>query len=130
MKISTRGRYGLTIMIDLAKNYEKNTYVSLKEIAEKENISLKYLERIISLLNKANYLETSRGVNGGYKLSKHPSEYKIGDILRVAEGSLAPVSCIESFCSNKKNCKTYKFWEGLNEQINSYLDSKTLDYFL
>lgn len=130
MKISTRGRYALTIMIDLAKNYKNDTYISLKDISEKENISLKYLERIISLLNKADYLDTLRGVNGGYKLKKDPKEYRIGDILRVAEGSLAPVNCINNFCSKKDKCKAYVFWEGLYDEINSYLDTKTLDYFL
>ena len=130
MKISTKGRYALAIMIDLAKDYNNDNYLSLKDISEKENISLKYLERIINYLNKADYLISTRGVNGGYKLKYEPKEYKIGDILRVAEGNLAPVTCLNGFCSNKMNCKTYKFWEGLYNCINSYLDSTTLDYFL
>lgn len=132
MKMSTRGRYALTIMIDLAKNYENKTYMSLKEISEKEKISQKYLERIISLLKKENFLDISRGNNGGYKLKKEPKEYKIGDILRVTEGDLAPVNCLTSdtFCTNKSNCKTFSFWEGLYDEINSYIDGKTLEDFL
>lgn len=130
MKISTRGRYALVIMINLAKNYEDNSYLSLKDISKKENISLKYLEKIISLLNKAEFLETSRGVSGGYKLKKKPSEYKIGDILRASEGDMAPIDCLNKYCKKKNKCKTFSFWEGLYDEINNYIDDKTLQDFL
>ena len=132
MKMSTRGRYALTLMVDLARNYKNKSYMSLKEISEKENISVKYLERIISLLKQEGYLDISRGNNGGYKLKKSPKEYKVGDILRVTEGNLAPVNCLtgESECINKDTCKTFSFWEGFYNEINSYIDGKTLEDFL
>ena len=93
MKISTKGRYALRIMVDLALN-EEDRFISLKEIAEKEGISQKYLEQIIALLNKAGFLDTYRGNNGGYKLAKAPGKYIVGDILRATEGDLTPIFCI------------------------------------
>ena len=127
MKISTKGRYALRVMIDLAIN-NNGKYISLKEISQRQEISNKYLEQIISLLNKAGYLETARGNTGGYKLSKKPSEYKVGDILRATEGDLAPIYCLteEGECTRQKDCKTYSFWKGLDDVINGYIDSKTL----
>ena len=126
MKISTKGRYALRVMIDLAVN-NNGKYVSLKDIANRQEISLKYLEQIVSMLNKAGYLESTRGNNGGYKLAKLPEEYKIGDILRKTEGELAPIACVNGEeCSRKENCKTFKFWQGLDNVINKYVDSKTL----
>lgn len=126
MKISTKGRYALRIMIDLANN-DNGNFISLKEIAKRQGVSRKYLEQIVSMLNKANYLETARGNNGGYRLVKDAKEYKIGDILRATEGDLAPIACInQEECKEKENCKTFKFWEGLDIVINEYLDSKTL----
>ena len=132
MKMSTRGRYALIVMIDLAKNYAKKDYLSLKEISEKENISLKYLEKIMMLLNKAKFLEVSRGNNGGYRLKNDPSTYKIGDILRVTEGSLAPIHCVSKGgeCQKSSMCETMPFWFGLYNEINEYVDSKTLADFL
>ena len=132
MKISTKGRYALIIMIDLAKNYKNNTYMPLKEISENENISLKYLEKIMMMLNKNDFLDVSRGNNGGYKLKKEPKEYNVGDILRLTEGDMTPISCItnNSFCKNKNNCKTFKFYDGLYDEINNYIDSKTLEDFM
>ncbi len=132
MRMSTRGRYALTIMIDLAKNYSSNKPLSLKEISTKENISLKYLEKIILLLNKAGYLDVTRGNSGGYKLAKDPKEYKIGDILRVTEGNLAPLDCLGNHetCDKKEHCQSYPFWDGLYNEINNYVDSKTLADFL
>ena len=129
MKMSTRGRYALVVMIDLAKNYNTGEYLSLKEISEKENISLKYLEKIMMLLNKAKFLDVSRGNNGGYRLIKEPKEYKVGDILRATEGDLAPIYCLteDGECDKKSNCKTYSFWQGLDNVINEYVDSKTLE---
>ena len=128
MKISTKGRYALRIMIDLATNSNEK-FISLKDIAQRQEISNKYLEQIISLLNKAGYLETARGNAGGYKLAKKPNEYKIGDILRATEGDLAPIYCLteEGECNRQKDCKTYSFWKGLDDVINEYIDSKTLE---
>ena len=128
MKISTKGRYALRVMIDLALNGNGN-YISLKDIAERQEISNKYLEQIISLLNKANFLETARGNTGGYKLAKLPKEYKVGDILRATEGDMAPINCLteNGDCSRQKMCKTYSFWKGLDNVMNEYIDSKTLE---
>ena len=127
MKISTKGRYALKVMIDLATNYNGN-FIPLTEIARRQQISNKYLEQIVAMLNKAGYLETLRGNNGGYKLAKSPKEYKIGDILRATEGDIAPIACIrEEKCMQTENCSTYKFWDGLDKVINDYIDSKTLE---
>lgn len=128
MKISTKGRYALRVMIDLTTN-SNGRFISLKDIAQRQEISNKYLEQIISLLNKAGYLETARGNTGGYKLAKKPNEYKIGDILRATEGDLAPIYCLteEGECNRQKDCKTYSFWKGLDDVINEYIDSKTLE---
>lgn len=129
--MSTKGRYALTIMANLAKNYSEDRFISLKEISEKENISLKYLEKLMINLNKNDYFITSRGSSGGYKLKYNPDKYIIGDILRSVEGDLAPVNCItnKSYCDKKEKCDTYDFWQGLYENINKYVDSKTLkDY--
>lgn len=127
MKISTKGRYALRIMVDLAINNNGN-FISLKDIATRQEISNKYLEQIIAMLNKKGYLETARGNNGGYKLAKKPSEYKIGDILRATEGDLKPIYCLSDYniCSRKENCKTHTFWKGLDNVISEYIDSKTL----
>ena len=128
MKISTKGRYALRVMIDLAIN-SNGKYISLKDIATRQEISNKYLEQIISLLNKAGYLKTARGYTGGYKLAKEPKEYIVGDILRVTEGDLAPTYCLteDGECDKQKGCKTYSFWKGLDDVINEYIDSKTLE---
>ena len=127
MKISTKGRYALIIMTDLATHNDGN-YISLKDIAKRQGISIKYLEQIVALLNKAGYLQTARGNNGGYKLNKKPEEYIVGDILRATEGDLAPIVCIskDGGCKNKNLCKSYSFWEGLDKAVNDYIDSKTL----
>ncbi len=128
MKISTKGRYALRIMIDLALN-SKEKYVTTKEIATRQEISNKYLEQIIAMLNKAGYLETARGNTGGYKLSKKPNEYLIGDILKATEGDLTPIDCLteEGKCKRQETCKTYSFWQGLDNVINEYVNSKTLE---
>lgn len=127
MKISTKGRYALRVMIDLSL-YGNGKYISLKDIAKRQEISNKYLEQIISLLNKAGYLETARGNTGGYKLAKDPKEYIVGDILRATEGDLAPIYCLtkNGECDRQKGCKTYSFWKGLDDVINEYIDNKTL----
>lgn len=128
MKISTRGRYALRVMIDLAINGDEN-YISLKEIAKRQGISIKYLEQIISLLNKAGYLKTARGFAGGYKLAKKPNEYIVGDILKATEGDLTLIYCLteEGECDKQKYCKTYSFWKDLDDIINEYINSKTLE---
>lgn len=131
MKISTKGKYALSIMIDLATN-NNGKFISLKDIATRQGISNKYLEQIISRLNKAGYLETARGNTGGYRLAKEPCEYKIGDILRASEGDLAPTICLteDGNCDKKESCITFSFWEGLDKVINDYIDSKTLADFI
>ncbi len=128
MKISTKGRYALRVMVDLALN-SNGEYITLKEIATRQGISNKYLEQIISLLNKAGYLETARGTSGGYKLAKKPNECIIGDILKATEGDLTLIDCLtqEGKCIRQKYCKTYSFWKGLDDVINEYVNSKTLD---
>lgn len=132
MKISTKGRYALRIMIALAQ-YDGADYVSAKEISKKEGITLKYVEQIISLLNKAGFLNSLRGNCGGYKLKKKPSQYSAGEILRAAEGSLAPVACLldkPNKCPRSKSCTTLKFWQGLNNVVAKYVDGVTLADFL
>lgn len=128
MKISTKGRYALRVMIDLALNSNEK-YISLNDIAKRQEISNKYLEQIISLLNKAGYLLTARGNAGGYKLAKEPKEYNIGDILRATEGDLALIYCLteDGECNKQKDCKTFSFWKGLDNVINEYVNSKTLE---
>ena len=105
MKISTKGRYALRLMLDLAMNGENNI-VRIKDIAERQQISDKYLEQIISVLNKAGYVRSTRGPQGGYSLRKAPEEYTVGDILRLTEGSLAPVACVEEegSCEREVDC--------------------------
>ena len=132
MKVSRRGRYALRIMIDLALN-DNGEFISLKDIAERNGISMKYSEQIVSLLNKAGLLQTARGNNGGYKLNRKPERYVVGDILRASEGDLAPIGCLEEdaeACDKKDKCQTLEFWEGLDKAINDYVDSKTLADFI
>lgn len=128
IKISTKGRYALRMMIDLASHRGEGC-VALKDIAERQGISKKYLEQIVPLLNKAELLITSRGYQGGYSLSKPPEQYTVGEILRVTEGSLSPVACLqykENTCPRKGECATLPVWEGLYKTITDYLDGITL----
>lgn len=128
MKISTKGRYALRMAVYLVKN-KSDEYISLKKISEKENISKKYLEQIVPLLNRAGLLRTIRGNKGGYSLTKNANEITVGDILRATEGNLAPISCLEcevNDCERKSQCSTLFVWEGLYKNITSYLDSITL----
>ena len=132
MKISTKGRYAIRIMLDLAVN-NNGEYIPLKDISQRQGISLKYLEQIISRLNKAGYLKSFRGSSGGYRLAKKPCEYTIGDILRTTEGSMAPISCLESgaeVCKKSGSCSTLSFWQGLDRVINNYIDSVSLEDLL
>ncbi|MBR0277016.1 MAG: Rrf2 family transcriptional regulator [Clostridia bacterium] len=128
MKISTKGRYALRMLADLAEN-SGDGFSSLKDIAKRQEISKKYLEQIVGALNHGGILITGRGYQGGYKLAKAPSEYTVGSILRLTEGSLAPVTCLENSvntCNRKDFCVTLPIWEGLYEVINNYLDNITL----
>ena len=128
MKISTKGRYALRMMIDLAQN-QGDGYVSLKDIANRQEISKKYLEQIVPILHKADFLLSNRGFQGGYRLAKSPQEYTVGAVLRLTEGNLAPVSCLEHSpfgCERGSECPTLPVWQGLAQVINEYLDSITL----
>ena len=128
MMISTRGRYALRVLIDLATN-GNNGYTPMKEVAKRQNISLKYLERIMPMLKKANMVEGVHGKGGGYKLTRPVDEYVIGEILRLTEGSLAPVNCLADKgnpCPEKNKCHTVKMWSELENLINDFLDKKTL----
>ena len=125
MKISTKGRYALRMLLDLAEQREKG-FVALKEIAQRQNISKKHLEQIVPILNRAKVLKTNRGYQGGYQLAQSPDHYTVGMILRLTEGSLAPVACVERDpvdCPRSVDCHTLPLWKGLNKVINDYLDS-------
>ncbi len=132
MKISTKGRYALRIMLDLAV-HNTGEYVPLKEVSKRQGITVKYLEQIIPQLKKAGYLKSTRGNSGGYRLAREPREYVIGDILRTMEGSLAPVSCLEderNLCERSSACPTLEFWKGLQQAISNYVDGVTLQDLL
>lgn len=133
MKISTKGRYALRMMLDLAEHREEKGFIALKDIAERQGISKKYLEQIIPLLNTPEILQTNRGFQGGYRLAKTPDQYTVGMILRLTEGSLAPVACLAQdviACDRADVCPTLFVWEGLKKVINDYLDSLTLQDIL
>lgn len=128
MKISTKGRYALRMLIDLAEN-QNDGFVSLKDIASRQDVSKKYLEQIVSMLNSPDILKTNRGYQGGYRLAKDACEYTVGDVLRITEGGLAPVACLEGDtiqCDRAEICSTLYVWQGLNKVINEYLDSITI----
>lgn len=113
--------------------HEGEGFLSLKEISTRQNVSMKYLEQIITLLNKADLLKSQRGPQGGYRLGRSPENYTIGEILRTVEGRLAPISCLESeenLCPRQENCLTIGFWEGLYKVIDAYTDSVTLAQLL
>lgn len=128
MKISTKGRYALRLMLDLALNYT-GEYISIKSIAARQDISEKYLEQIITQLSRAGYVRSVRGAQGGYMLSKAPAEYTVGMILRVMEGSLAPVSCLENedgSCDRVASCVTYEIWQKIQTAVEDVVDNITL----
>lgn len=128
MMISTKGRYALRVMVDLAE-HANGGYLAMREVAKRQEISLKYLERILPLLVDGGLVEGLRGKGGGYRLTRKPSEYPIGEILRQTEGDLAPVSCLECSaapCPRSADCRTLGLWQELNRRINDFLDSKTL----
>ncbi len=122
--VSTRGRYALRVMIDLAEHYDGN-YISMKSVAERQGISLKYMEKILPLLVSANLIEGVHGRGGGYKLTRRPEEYTVNEILSPAEGTLAPVACLEEgaqLCIRKDQCRTLPLWVGLDKVVTEYLD--------
>lgn len=128
MKISTRGRYAVRVMLDLAEN-NTGEYIKVRQIAKRQEISEKYLEQIIAILNKAGYVRSVRGAQGGYKLAREPREYTVGMILRLTEGSLSPVSCAEEEtceCDRCDTCETQQVWKKLNEAINGVVDNITI----
>lgn len=129
MMFSTKGRYALRVMIDLAEHGKDGQYLPMKEVAQRQNISLKYLEKILPVLVKNQLIVGVHGKGGGYKLTKDPSEYKIGDILRLIEGDLVPVTCLEcdgGDCGMTDQCRTRPMWDHLQKLINGYLDSVTI----
>lgn len=129
MKITSKGRYGIMIMTYLAKYYNEDRYISLKEISENEDISYKYLEKLMISLNKNNYLDVKKGNNGGYKLKSDPVDYKISDILKKLEG-IDIVDCDSKNCDKKDSCLSYPIYKELNEEFNKIMDSKTLKDYL
>lgn len=128
MKISTKGRYAVRVMLDLALN-NTGEHIKVKKIAERQGISEKYLEQIISILNKAGYVKSARGAQGGYRIAGDPHSYTVGMILRLTEGSLCPVACLEdevNECERCDTCETLGVWRELNRAINQVVDGVTI----
>lgn len=132
MRLSTKGRYAIRLMLDLASN-NTGEPIRLKDVARRQEISEKYLEQIISILNKAGFVRSIRGPQGGYLLSRTPAEYTVGMILRLTEGSLSPVECVDEYgpgCQREEDCATRMLWQKLDEAINGVVDSVTLEDLL
>ena len=132
MKISTKGRYALRMLIDLAEHKESG-YISLKDIAKRQQISKKYLEQIIPIFNHTGMLLTNRGAQGGYKLARKPEQYTVAEVLRLTEGSIAPVACLDqdpNECERSAECVTLPIWQGLYDVITEYLEGITLQDIL
>lgn len=128
MRISTRGRYALRLMTDVAL-HSGTGYVSLKDAAVRQGLSVKYLEQIAGILGKAGFLRSGRGAQGGYRLTRDPADYTVGSILRLTEGDLAPVACLEggeNCCARCDTCATLDFWTGLYAAVQQYVDQYTL----
>jgi len=128
MIVSTKGRYALRVMIDLAE-HQSEKYVPLKEVADRQEISEKYLENILKVLVQNNFLTGLRGKGGGYRLTRSPDQYTVAEILLLTEGSLAPVTCLApgaAVCPRMANCRTYEMWKGLNDLISNYFNGITL----
>lgn len=126
MKISTKGRYAVRVMLDLAMN-NTGECIKVKEIASRQSLSEKYLEQIIAILNKAGYVKSVRGAQGGYRLAKDPKEYTVGMILRLTEGSLAPVACLDAGeCERCDTCETLEVWNELYQAVNQVVDNVTI----
>ena len=129
MKFSTKSRYALRLMAELAR-YAPGSTVSLKEISERQQLSLKYLEQIVTPLARVGLVKSERGSQGGYRLSRPAAQITAGDILRAVEGEIVPVPCLATSaesCPHRSQCETLGFWEGLNQVINQYIDSATLE---
>lgn len=129
MLISTKGRYALRVLLDLAEHRDDGTYTQMKEVAQRQELSLKYIERIMPVLVKNDYVRGVHGKGGGYRLSREPQDYRVGDILRLTEGDLAPVSCLEctdSGCERGESCKTRPMWTDFHRAVNEYFDKITL----
>lgn len=128
MIVSTRGRYALRVMIDIAEN-QADGYIPLKGIAERQDISQKYMEAIMTMLSKSGFVDAVHGKGGGYKLNRKPEEYKVRELLELTEGTLAPVACLEcgaEKCEREANCRTVGLWKGLYSSVTEYLDSVTI----
>lgn len=128
MLISTRGRYALRVLLDLAE-HGGDGYIAMKKVAERQELSLKYIERIMPVLSKNNYVEGVHGKGGGYRLARKPEDYRVGDILRLAEGDLAPVTCLgcdAEPCDKADRCKTLPMWTEFHKLVNDYFDGITL----
>ena len=128
MMISTKGRYALRVMLDLA-DHNTGEYIPLKDIAHRQEISVKYLENILASLSRVNLVDAARGKGGGYRLAKTPADYSAGEIIRLAEGSLASVSCLKGEkkgCEKAGHCRALPLWQGLDQMIDQYLDSYSL----
>ena len=128
MMISTRGRYALRVLIDLAE-HRNEQYMPMKEVASRQDISLNYIERIMPILTKAKLVEGIHGKGGGYRLTKAPEQYRVGEILRLTEGDLAPVACIgcdAKKCSRIDQCRTFSMWDKFYAMTNEYFDGITL----
>ncbi len=128
MKISTKGRYGLRVMVDLAK-YDSGEFIALKDISQRQEISVKYLEQIMRLLTMANLVQSQRGSGGGYRLLRKANQYTIKEIMNVCEGSLSPVECVEdkNYCKRCCNCATIQFWKEFYDHMGAFLESHTLE---
>ena len=132
MMISTRGRYALRVMIDLAQ-HKDDGYIPMKAVAERQGISLKYIQGIMSVLSKNELVEGVHGKGGGYRLSRLPEKYTVGEILRLTEGNLAPVACLgceAKVCERKDECRTISMWSKFYNMTNEYFDSITISDFL
>ena len=128
MMVSTRGRYALRVLIDLAE-HQSGGYIPMKDVAERQELPLKYLERILPVLTKNGLVEGIHGKGGGYRLTRDPGQYRVGDVLRLTEGDLAPVACLDCGarpCRRAAECRTLPLWKGLNDTINRYLDGFTV----
>ena len=133
MKISTKGRYALRLMLDLAQYSKDNVYVSIKKVSQRQDISEKYLEQIVAQLSRAGYVRSTRGAQGGYCLARGPEEYTVGAILRLIEGNLSTVSCLEdnpNRCRRCNNCVTLEVWQQINDAVNNVVDNITLQDLL
>lgn len=131
MLISTKGRYAMCVMLDLAEHYQEGP-VALKDISSRQNISKKYLEQIVALLNRPEILKTVRGAQGGYMLAKSPDKYTVADVLRLSEGSLAPVQNLEdpTDAAAASDAQLLPIWQGLYDVVNGYLEGITLQSIL